>query len=323
MSARAFTVEEPEEGQRIDVLLARRLGASRSSAAGRIARGEVRVDGEVVAKSYRTTAGQRVTVAAPPPQPTGAAGVAPPPVRYEDGDVLVVAKPPGMVVHPGTGNPAGTLVQALQAGGYDLAPAGGEGRPGVVHRLDRGTSGLLVLARTDRAHAALVAALRRREVGRGYVALAEGTPPAPRGRIEVPVARDPANPTRFTGAAGGRHAVTHWRVLGEGRLPPGSGPAAGHAVSLLRLDLETGRTHQIRVHLAHAGHPVVGDPDYGASRALAAALGLDRPFLHAAWLRFRHPVTGVEVRLHEPLPADLRGALRMVGIPEPGEGAGT
>lgn len=318
---RFFQASPAEEGERLDVVLAAWLGESRSRAAFHIAADRVRVEGVVADKSHRLRAGEEVSVEAPPPQPTGAAGAAPPPVRYSDEHLLVVAKPAGMVVHPGTGRPAGTLVQALAEAGERLAPAGGEHRPGVVHRLDRGTSGLLVLARTDRAHTRLVGALKRREVERGYLTLVQGTPPAERGRVEVPLGRDPSRPTRFAPAPGGLRAVTRWRVLAAGHVPEGRGSAAGEGVSLLRIRPETGRTHQIRVHLSHAGHPVVADPDYGARRDLAEALSLDRPFLHAAWLAFDHPVTGRRVAVAEPLPGELAAACRTVGVPAdlPGE----
>lgn len=288
--------------------LARWLDEPRSRSAGRIDRGEVTVDGAPAKRSLRLEGREVVEVAPPPEEPAGAAGVPPPPVRYEDEHLLVVAKPAGLVVHPGVGHPAGTLVQALAAAGVPLAAGGGEGRPGVVHRLDRDTSGLLVVAKTDRAHAGLVDALRDRRVERGYLALVEGVPAAPTGRVEAPIGRDPRDRKRFAVVADGKPATTHWEVRGDGR-------AGERPVALLGCRLGTGRTHQIRVHLAFLGHPVVGDRTYGGSRPLAERLGLDRPFLHATRLAFDHPVTGRRLELVEPLPDDLATAAAASGVP--------
>lgn len=309
----SFTVGDTHAGVRLDVAVADHLGCSRSRAAARIEAGEVTVDGDVVAKRHRLQAGERVEVHEPPPR-TAPPPPALPPIRYEDDHLLVVAKPAGLVVHPGHGHAAGTLVDALEAAGTPLAPAGGEGRPGVVHRLDRDTSGLLLVAKTDRAHAALVGALRARAVTRGYLALVEGQPAQDRGRIDGPIGRDPHDRIRFAVVAGGKPATTryHTRSVGEVALP---GDVA--TVALLSCRLETGRTHQIRVHLSTLGHPVVGDPAYRGSRRLAEALGLDRPALHAAELAFPHPVTGEVIELAEPLPADLEAALARAGIAPP------
>lgn len=310
---RIVDVAEGDAGRRLDVLLADRLGESRSRAAARIDRGEVTLDGAPLAKSYTVSPGERIVVAAPPREPTGAAGVAPPPIRYEDEHLLVVAKPAGLVVHPGTGHPAGTLVQALADAGVPLAPAAGEDRPGIVHRLDRDTSGLLLVAKTDTAYVALVTALKRRRVQRRYVALVEGEPASPKGRIEAPLGRDPADRKRFAVIAGGKHAVTRYEVDRVGSV----GSDQPHPVALLACELETGRTHQIRVHLSAAGHPVVGDRTYGARRDLAHELGLERFFLHAAALRLAHPVTGVPLGIDEPLPGELVEALQRAGLGPP------
>jgi 23S rRNA pseudouridine1911/1915/1917 synthase len=318
MAAAEFTVPAAASGLRVDVLLADQLGESRSVAAGRLERGEVAVDGRVVAKSHRVTAGERIRVAAPPSEPTGGGGVPVPPVRYEDEHLLVVAKPAGLVVHPGAGHPAGTLVQILADAGVRLAPAGGDVRPGVVHRLDRDTSGLMVVAKTDPAFHALVAALQAREVRRHYLTVVEGHPPAERGRVEAPIGRDPKDRLRFAAVPDGRPATTHWRVLDAGTAP-GTAPPAGR-VSLLACRLATGRTHQIRVHLAYAGTPVVGDRLYGARRDLAEALGAERFLLHAAELGFAHPVTGAEVEVTEPLPPDLAAAVDRAGLRPPPTG---
>jgi 23S rRNA pseudouridine1911/1915/1917 synthase len=300
-----FTAGPDDAGSRLDVALADHLGWSRSRAASRISAGLVLVDGAAVGKQHRLRAGQRVavreapTAPATPPPPL-------PPVRYRDDHLLVVAKPAGMVVHPGHGRPDGTLVDALRAAGVPLAPAGGEERPGVVHRLDRDTSGLLVVACTDAAHEGLVGALRRREVTRRYAALVQGVPANPRGRIEAPIGRDPGDRLRYAVVTGGKPAVTRYGIVGTGTVDVGGG--SRREVTALVCTLETGRTHQIRVHLAALGHPVVGDPTYGGSRALAEAVGLERVALHAGLLGFDHPVTGARVEVGEPPPTDLTAA---------------
>ena len=230
-------------------------------------------------------------------------------MRWQDEHLLVLAKPPGLVVHPGAGHASGTLVDALRAAGVPLAPRGGQERPGIVHRLDRDTSGLLVVACTDRAHEGLVDLLRRRDVERRYVALAQGSLPSTTGRVDAPIGRDPRDRQRFAAVEGGKPAITHWARAGAADVP------ARPVVSLVDCRLETGRTHQIRVHLAFAGAPVVGDLRYGASPAVAAARSTCTvPFLHAATLGFVHPVTGEHVRLVEPLPDDLRAAAAAAGL---------
>ncbi len=218
-------------------------------------------------------------------------------VLYEDEQLLVVDKAPGVVVHPARGHPQGTLAQLLagRAGGGDPQ------RAGIVHRLDRDTSGLLVISRTEQAHRLLAAALARREIEREYLALVQGRPPARSGTIEAPIGRDPRARTRMAvgGARGpsrSREARTHFTL-----------ERALAGTSLLRLRLETGRTHQIRVHLQAIGHPVCGDREYGAP----GVLGLQRQFLHAARLAFAHPLTGERVEVHSPLPADLQAALKL------------
>jgi 23S rRNA pseudouridine1911/1915/1917 synthase len=308
-----FTVDPEEAGSRLDVALATHLGWSRSQAAARIAAGLVRVDGSAENKQHRLRDGQRVEVDEPP---VVAPSTPPslPPVRYRDDHLLVLAKPAGMVVHPGHGRPDGTLVDALLGANVPLAPAGGEGRPGIVHRLDRDTSGLLVVACTDEAHAGLVAALRRRAVTRRYVALVEGIPANPRGRIEAPIGRDPRDRLRYAVVVGGKPAVTRYVTLGTGTVDDGAGRR--REVAVLACTLETGRTHQIRVHLSTLGHPVVGDPTYRGSRVVPEALGLGRVALHAGLLAFDHPVTGGRVEVSEPLPPDLAAALAAIGLPE-------
>jgi 23S rRNA pseudouridine1911/1915/1917 synthase len=308
-----FTAGPDEAGARLDVALAARLGWSRSQAAARITGGAVRVDGVQVGKQHRLREGQHVTVDEPRELPAVAAPSLPP-VRYRDEHLLVVAKPAGMVVHPGHGRPHGTLVDALAGAGIPLAPAGGEDRPGIVHRLDRETSGLLVVASTDEAHAGLVRALQRREVTRRYVALVEGVPANARGRIEAPIGRDPRDRLRFAVVTDGKPAVTRYVTRGSGTVVDSSGRR--REVAVLACTLETGRTHQIRVHLSTLGHPVVADPTYRSSRVVAESLGLTRTALHAGLLALDHPITGERIEVTEPLPADLAAAVSVLGLPE-------
>ena len=292
-----WTAGPGEEGLRLDVVLARHLGQPRTSVQRHLAAGEVCVDGRPTLKSHRVTAGERIVlrpreahepVAVPPPVP----------VRYEDDALLVVAKPAGLVVHPGAGVRDGTLVDALRAMDVPLAAAGGPERPGIVHRLDRGTSGLLVVAKSDEAYHLLVDLLARHRVDRRYWAIAEGVPVPPSATIDAPIARDPQRRTRFRAHDSGRPAVTHYDVM----------ESFGEA-SRLAVRLETGRTHQVRVHLAAVGHPIAGDELYGASPELARDLELRRPALHAVHLGFTHPLTGGRVEIDEQVPSDLERAL--------------
>ncbi len=278
-------------GERLDVFLARSAG-SRAAAQKLIEAGAVLVDGRRRAKRHAVAAGELVQVTQAPPAPEAPVPDARYAIAWEDEHLLVVDKPAGVVVHPGAGHRAGTLVQALG----DLV-AGGEdpGRPGVVHRLDRDTSGLLLLARSDAVHGALQAALRAREIERTYLALVEGRPGARRGTIDAPLGRDRRARTRMsTETDDPRDAVTHFEV--ERNLP---------AATLLRVRLQTGRTHQIRAHLKAIGHPLLGDPEYGVP-----GHGLRRQFLHASRLAFEHPVTGTRIVLESPLPEDLEAALQ-------------
>jgi 23S rRNA pseudouridine1911/1915/1917 synthase len=280
-----------DAGERLDAFLAGPLG-SRAQAQRLIEDGAVRVDGALVPKRHRMSAGETVTVeipaaVAPEADPSPAAFT----VRYEDDDLLVVDKPAGVVVHPARGHASGTLSQALAG----LAAGGEEGRAGIVHRLDRDTSGLLVVARSAEAHRRLKRALQARDITREYVALVEGRPPARTGTIDAPIGRDRRVRTRMsTDTDAPRHAVTHFAVAEA--LP---------RTTLLDVRLETGRTHQIRAHLQAIGHPVLGDPEYGGARRL----GLERQFLHAGRLRFAQPFTGAPVDVRSPLPEDLAAAL--------------
>ena len=290
-----LTVDASDAGQRLDALLAEPLG-SRSRAARLIDAGAVRVDGAARARRYKVQAGQVVEVddaADAPPVPADVGARVDYDVPYEDEHLLVVDKPAGVVVHPARGHPTGTLAQALEgnaAGGED------DWRAGLVHRLDRETSGLLVVAKSDAVHATLKEALQRRQVTREYAALVEGRPPSRTGTIDAPIGRDRRVRTRHsTDTDTPRDARTHFEIA----------EALAH-YTLLAVTLETGRTHQIRVHLQAIGHPVAGDPEYGH----AGLLGLQRQFLHAQRLAFTHPVTGEPVAVSSPLPADLAAALR-------------
>jgi 23S rRNA pseudouridine1911/1915/1917 synthase len=284
---------EPEvAGGRLDGFLAGPVG-SRSQAQRLIAEGRVTVDGQPAAKGMRLRGGERIVVAeAPPALADDGRPVAPFAIAYEDEHLMVVDKPAGVVVHPARGHRTGTLAQALGARGV-----GGDvpWRAGIVHRLDRQTSGLLVVAKSEEAHRALKDALRRRAIAREYLALVEGRPPARSGTIDAPLGRDRRARTRVSIDTDlPREARTHFAV--ERVL---------ETSTLLRVRLETGRTHQIRAHLQAIGHPVCGDPDYGT----AGRFGLERQFLHATRLAFDHPLAAGHVDVASPLPGDLVAAL--------------
>jgi len=282
-------------GERLDVAVARAAKVTRSQAARLVDDGAVRVSGTERSRSYRVEAGERLEIELPAePAPPGPEDI-PLPVVYEDRWLLVVAKPAGLVVHPAPGHTSGTLVNALLARAGRL-PGDAE-RPGIVHRLDAGTSGLMIVAIDDDAYAALQRMLRTHAIERTYLALVEGTPSAS-GEIDAPLGRSPRNRKKIAVVAGGREARTTYRRI-----------ETFAETSLVEVMPQTGRTHQIRVHLAAAKHPVVGDAVYGRDRKLAARLGLLRPFLHSAKLAFDHPVTGERVTLEEPLPGDLVEAL--------------
>jgi 23S rRNA pseudouridine1911/1915/1917 synthase len=292
--------DAPEEaqGKRLDVALAAHPDiGSRAKAQRLLEAGLVTVDGRALSKSHTVAAGERIVVA--PEQraePDIRAEGVEFGVAYEDDDLIVVDKPAGVVVHPAPGHPTGTLAQALAG-----RAAGGEGfRPGIVHRLDRDTSGLLVVAKSEEIHRALQEQLRRREIKREYLALVEGRPDARSGTIDAPIGRDRGSRTVMsTRTDKPREAVTHFEI--EEELPRST---------LLRVRLLTGRTHQIRAHLAAIGHPVCGDPVYGGSTS-GRRLGLTRQFLHASNLLFRHPRTGEIVDCESKLPADLLRTLEV------------
>lgn len=286
--------------RRLDSYLASALQLPRARARRMVEEGAVIVDGRApVRPSLPLSAGMRIEVVAP--APASAPSVLKPRVVYQDDAIVVIDKPAGLVVHPAPGHRGATLVDALPEIGGAWSSVGGDDRPGIVHRLDRGTSGLLVLARSDRAHERLARQLRERTMGREYWALASGGFEEDRGRVEAPIGRDRQRPRRMSVTADGRPAGTEFFVLE--RLPQHS---------CLRLRLWSGRTHQIRVHLAFIGHAVVDDALYSTSSA-----GLGRPALHAAMLHLRHPLTEKEMVFHSPLPSELVELRHRLG----GEGA--
>lgn len=290
----------PDSGARLDLLVAAQLDLSRNQAATLIAEGRVQVEGRREKASYRAAPGERVRVQIPAPLARQVmAEEIPLHIVHEDEHVLVVDKPAGMVVHPAPGNWSGTLVNALMGRGGELSGAGGEGREGIVHRLDKETSGLLLVAKTDRAHRALGADLAARRIIRRYAVLSWGHIEGDILTVDRPIARDPRDRKRMAVVSTGRQARTDFTRL-----------ARFDAADLLRARLHSGRTHQIRVHLASVGHPVVGDDTYGGGGG-RRLFGLPprRHFLHAAWLEFRHPASGAPVELRSPLPAELRDAV--------------
>ncbi len=271
--------------------------------------------GTITDPSAAVKPGEVYRIAVPPPEPAEPeAQDLPLAVVYEDGELIVIDKPAGMTVHPAPGSPRDTLVNALIAHcGASLSGIGGVRRPGIVHRIDKDTSGLLVVAKTDRAHAALAARFADHDIDRAYLALCFGHPVPPSGRVDAAIARHPRDRKRMAVVAEGRgrHAITHYRTLD--RLD---------GAALVECRLETGRTHQIRVHMSHIGHPLIGDPVYGRGHgarltrlpqsARAAAAAFPRQALHAAVLGFEHPVTGEALRFESPLPADLRDLLAVL-----------
>jgi 23S rRNA pseudouridine1911/1915/1917 synthase len=290
------------ESERLDVFLARQVdGLSRSQARRLIEDGLVTVDGRRERPSHHLPSGARVAATLPAPEEAKPAPEAIPlTVIYRDDDVIVVEKPAGLTVHPAPGHPSGTLVNALLAMVPELAQARETMRPGIVHRLDKDTSGLLVVARSERARASLIRQLKEREVHKTYLALVQGVPQPPRGTIEAPIGRHPRNRKKMAVVAGGREAETRYRV----REVLDSPTAGGGSFALLEVEPVTGRTHQVRVHLAAIGHPVVGDGVYGKRSPLVA-----RQFLHAWRLAFALPSSGRLLEVESPLPADLRAAL--------------
>lgn len=300
MTERTYRVPDGLDGQRLDQALSRMLGLSRSKAAELVDSALVTVDGDLLPKSSRVSADQQVAVQDLDPEVV----VAPAmdlPVLYADEDIIVVDKPVGMAAHASPGWDGPTVVDALVRAGYHIDPVGAEERHGIVHRLDVGTSGVMVVAKSARAYSALKRDFKARTVDKTYHALVQGHPDPAAGTVDAPIGRDPRHAHRFAVLAGGRPSITHYETLESHRY-----------ASLLEISLETGRTHQIRVHMAALRHPCCGDTAYGADPVLAARLGLSRQWLHAVRLSFRHPGTGRPVAFSSPYPADLAHALEVI-----------
>lgn len=301
MRERSMFVPEGLEGERVDTALSRMLGLSRSAAAQIAAAGDVQVDGAVVGKSDRVSAGARIDVVMP--EPAKPLEIVAEPVEgmrviYDDNAFVVVDKPVGVAAHAAAGWKGPTVIGGLAAAGYDIATSGAAERQGIVHRLDVGTSGVMVVAKGEHAYSVLKRAFKERTVAKTYHALVQGLPDPVVGTIEAPIGRNPRRDGLYAVRTDGKHAVTHYEVL-----------EAHRSATLLEVRLETGRTHQIRVHMAATRHPCCGDLPYGADPVLAARLGLERQWLHAVRLGFEHPETGEQVEFESAYPADLRTAL--------------
>jgi 23S rRNA pseudouridine1911/1915/1917 synthase len=301
---RSLPVPEALDGMRLDLAIARLFGLSRTAAAALVEAGDARIGGEARAKSELVRAGAWLEVTLPAPrsaprvEPADVAGLR---VIHSDDDIVVVDKPVGVAVHPSPGWSGPTVLAGLAAMGYTIATSGAAERQGVVHRLDVGTTGVMVVAKSEPAYAALKRAFRRREVDKRYHALVQGHLDPLRGTIDAPIDRHPQHDWRWAVVSGGKPSITHYETL-----------EAFPSASLLDVRLETGRTHQIRVHLAAMRHPCVGDLTYGADPSLASRLGLNRQWLHAYSLGFRHPGTGEMVRYASDYPADLAHALEVL-----------
>jgi 23S rRNA pseudouridine1911/1915/1917 synthase len=294
-------VPEGLDGLRLDAAISRLFGLSRTAAAHIVTSGGASLDGRTAAKSDRVSAGETLDVELP--SPDGPASPAPEVVEgltvlYEDDDVVVVDKPVGVAAHPSPGWDGPTVIGGLAAAGHRVSTSGAEERQGVVHRLDVGTSGVMVVAKSEHAYTVLKDAFRQRTVDKRYHALVQGHPDPLTGTVDAPIDRHPTSPYKFAVVAGGRDSVTHYETI----------EAFRHA-TLLDIRLETGRTHQIRVHMAALKHPCVGDVTYGADPTLAKRLGLQRQWLHAVRLGFHHPADGRWVEVESPYAPDLQKAL--------------
>jgi 23S rRNA pseudouridine1911/1915/1917 synthase len=303
---RSLPVPDGLEGERLGAALARLFGLSRTRAAELVGAELVRVDGSPAAKSDRVQAGSWLEVELPSAAPAAPVEAEPVPglrVIHHDDDLVVVDKPVGVAAHPSPGWTGPTVVGGLAAAGYSIATSGAAERQGIVHRLDVGTSGLMVVAKSEHAYSVLKRAFKQRTVDKVYHAVVQGHPDPLRGTIDAPIGRHPQHDWKWAVTAAGKHSVTHYEVV-----------EAFRAASLVEVHLETGRTHQIRVHFSALRHPCVGDITYGADPVLAQRLGLDRQWLHAVRLGFNHPATDEYVEFTSEYPDDLEQALeRLAG----------
>ncbi len=300
MERRELPVPDGLGGERADAALAKLLGFSRTFAAEVLEAGGARLDGSELGKSDRLTAGAWLEVewmpkSAPAIVPSLVPGFE---IVHDDDDIVVIDKPVGVAAHPASGWEGPTVLGALAGAGFRISTSGAAERAGIVHRLDVGTSGLMVVAKSERAYSALKGAFHDREVQKVYHAVVQGHPDPFSGTIDAPIGRHPSSTWKFAVTAAGKPSVTHYDTL-----------EAMRSATLLEVQLETGRTHQIRVHMAAQRHPCVGDLLYGADPTLAARVGLERQWLHAVRLGFRHPGTGERVEFETPYPADLQHAL--------------
>jgi 23S rRNA pseudouridine1911/1915/1917 synthase len=300
MQSRSIIVPDGLDGARTDAALARMLGFSRTQAAEIATAGGVVMDGSVLSKSDRVRAGSMLEVEwTPRAEPSVVAIVVPDfGIIYDDDDLVVVDKPLGVAAHPSLGWEGPTVLGALAGAGYRIATSGSAERQGIVHRLDVGTSGVMVVTKSERAYTELKRAFKARQVEKIYHAVVQGHPDPLTGTIDAPIGRHPSSSWKFAVTADGKHSVTHYETL-----------EAFVGASLVEVNLETGRTHQIRVHMAALRHPCVGDPLYGADPTMSARLGLARQWLHAHKLSFAHPVTGERMTFSSPYPNDLQEAL--------------
>ena len=301
---RTLSVPEGVEGERIDSALTRVLGLSRTAIVKLLEDGDIRSNGNAMQKSERVLAGQVIEVLMPAPMNqdpiplTPLVGLT---VVHNDDDIVVIDKPVGCAAHPSPGWMGPTVVGALLAAGYTISTSGPAERAGVVHRLDAGTSGLMIIAKTDAAYLKLKEMFRNHEVEKTYHALVQGHMDPSTGTIDAPIDRHPKEDHRFAVVATGKESITHYEVIEYYR-----------SVSLVKVELETGRTHQIRVHFSALSHPLVGDTTYGADPVLGKKMQMSRPWLHALELRFNHPVNGVPLTLRAPYPADLQASLALL-----------
>lgn len=301
---RTLSVPEGVAGERIDSALTRVLGLSRTAVVKLLEDGDITTGGKAMPKSDRVTAGQVIDVLMPAPINTDPIPLTPLEgltIVYDDQDIVVIDKPIGCAAHPSPGWTGPTVVGALMAAGYTISTSGPAERQGIVHRLDVGTSGLMIVAKSDKAFHVLKDAFRNRTVDKIYHAMVQGHMDPTAGTIDAPIDRHPKEDHRFAVVATGKESITHYEVIEFYR-----------GVSMVKIELETGRTHQIRVHFSALHHPLVGDTTYGADPVLAKSLQMSRPWLHAAELRFAHPVTGAALNFHAPYPADLTRSLALL-----------